>query len=160
SGSLRADHADGRGAGDVAALPPAGTAGELMSDKVLRQIQAIIQRDVSNRGLATDPQDNLLTACAGDFAQACEYLSLEHGQLVCILTGFYIPSAGAFETDGPLGAVFLARVLSKLGRPVCVIGEYACSQAIEAALADSPAGCPVIATRSDYWKMTSEALRT
>ena len=44
---------------------------------------------------------------------------------MAIITGFYItggkPPAG--ETDGPLGAVFLARALSSLGVPVMIMTD-------------------------------------
>lgn len=40
---------------------------------------------------------------------------------VMILTGFYIPEAGAPETDGPPGAVCLGRALVRLGKQVIYI---------------------------------------
>jgi hypothetical protein len=104
-----------------------------VGDRVLRQIQAIIQRDVNNRGLATDPEENLLTACSNDFVAACHELQTAR-RWVGIITGFYIPATCAAETDGPFGAVFLARVLAKLRHFVCVMTEDFCLPAVESAL--------------------------
>ena len=53
---LRADHADGRGAAGLARplrLPAPG--GPAMSDRMLDAIRDLIQEDVGNRGLRTDP---------------------------------------------------------------------------------------------------------
>ncbi len=101
-----------------------------MSDDVLRRIEAIIQRDVNHRGLATDPEDNLLTACKGDFAAACEILA-KHVRGVSIVTGFYIPLSQAGETDGPLGAMFLARVLVTLKKSVRIYSDDFCLPALQ-----------------------------
>ncbi len=54
----------------------------------LRAMRDLIQHDVGNRGLARDPHDNLLTACADDFAAACRSIAdTAHPQLA-IVTGF------------------------------------------------------------------------
>src|SRR5262245_32559968 len=101
-----------------------------MTDLFLGQIEAIIQRDVNRRGLARDPRANLLTACAGDFADAGRSLArgpVRAGDGVLILTGFYILSAKAYETDGPFGAFFLACALRELGyKPILVSDAAAC----------------------------------
>ncbi len=88
-------------------------------DEKLAAILAAVQTDPGNRGLARDPHDNLFTATQGDFEAACLSLSgcLDADCLnVQIDTGFFIPSSDppAFETDGPLGAVFLRHALDYL----------------------------------------------
>ena len=45
-----------------------------MLDAQLQAIRDVVQIDVGNRGLRTDPEDNLITACAGDFAAAAALL--------------------------------------------------------------------------------------
>jgi hypothetical protein len=50
-----------------------------------------------------------------DFCGRAAALILDHPGTVLIATGFFIPSAGATETDGPPGAVALARALAVLG---------------------------------------------
>ena len=79
----------------------------------LRLIRDVIQQDVGNRGLARDPHDNLINACPDDFANACGIIATTPEPMLAIVTGFHIPSASppASETDGPLGALFLARAL-------------------------------------------------
>ncbi len=105
-----------------------------MSEPVLEKIQSIIQRDVNHRGLASDPNENLLTACQADFAQACQSLARTAEPVVALVTGFYIPHADAAETDGPLGSVFLARALAKLGARVLLAAEPICADALKLAL--------------------------
>lgn len=76
-------------------------------DEKLAAILAAIQVDPGNRGLA-----ELFAYCPGDFAAACWQIA-GNRDVVAISTGFFIPSATppAFETDGPLGAVFIQRAL-------------------------------------------------
>jgi hypothetical protein len=85
-----------------------------MSDPVLTAMRDAIQIDPGGRGLAKDSHDNLFTACPGDFEAACRSIASEKGAALVIATGFYIPDAGG-ETDGPLGALFLARALAPIG---------------------------------------------
>lgn len=105
-----------------------------VDDKLLA-IRDAIQVDVGNRGLARDPRDNLFTACAGDFAAACRSIANSEGGLA-ILTGFYIRDADppASESDGPLGAVFLANALMRLKRPVVIFTDVFCKPALDAGL--------------------------
>ncbi|MGE0529659.1 MAG: glutamate cyclase domain-containing protein, partial [Bdellovibrionales bacterium] len=78
------------------------------------QIQNLFQQDIANRGFARDPHRNLLTESAGDFQSACISLARTPDAQVAIVTGFFIPHGEppASETDGPLGALFLARTFS------------------------------------------------
>ena len=105
-----------------------------MSDALLYELKVIMQRDVNNRGLGTVPENNLLTACQEDFAAACHSLATTTPLNVGIITGFWIPSAGAAETDGPLGALFLARVLHELGAEVILMAEDWCADALRVGL--------------------------
>ena len=86
-------------------------------DEKLAAILAAVQTDPGNRGLARDPHDNLFTATAGDFQAACRELVVQQTPAIVVSTGFYIPSANppAYETDGPLGAIFLVRAFQSLG---------------------------------------------
>jgi hypothetical protein len=96
-----------------------------------------VQRDVTNRGLASDPAENLFTLCRGDFAEACRSLGKTERAAVGVVTGFYIPKATppAAETDGPLGALFLARALVPAGVGVSIITDPSCLKAVRAGLA-------------------------
>jgi hypothetical protein len=96
----------------------------------------LIQEDVSNRGLRTDPRSNLVTATAGDFQAACRSLAETANPAVAIVTGFYIPHARppCAETDGPLGALFLARSLTSLGVAVAFATDDFCIPALRVGL--------------------------
>ncbi len=107
-----------------------------MSDPRLDAIRDLIQQDVGNRGLRTDPADNLITRTASDFAAACRSLAAATDPGVGVVTGFFIPGATppAGETDGPLGALFLARALVPLGIRVVLGTDPFCAPALEAGL--------------------------
>jgi len=103
---------------------------------VLEQIRSIISEDVGGRGLQHDPTRNLVTACLGDFAAACTHLAQTKNPAIAVVTGFYIPHGQppGGETDGPLGAVFLARALAPLGFRMVLTSEKFCIPALQAGL--------------------------
>jgi hypothetical protein len=105
-------------------------------DDMLIALRDLVQEDVGNRGLRTDPSDNLVTAFPGDFAAACHSLAAAPRPRLCVVTGFYIPAATppCGETDGPLGAVFLARALVPLGIEVVLAADGTSVPAMESAL--------------------------
>ena len=100
-------------------------------------IRDLIQEDIGNRGLRTDPAANLITACPNDLETACRSLAEHSAPAVAVVTGFYIPHAEppCAETDGPLGAIFLARALVPLGIKVVLATDAFCRPALEAGLA-------------------------
>lgn len=103
----------------------------------LQTLCELIQDDVGGRGLRTDPADNLVTACPGDFAAACAGIAEHPAPAVGVLTGFFIPHAQppCGETDGPLGALFLARALAPLGVRVVLLADPFGTNALAAGLA-------------------------
>jgi D-glutamate cyclase len=107
-----------------------------MSDAVLREVRDLIQEDVNHRGLATDPTANLINACPDDFAAACGGIAETPNAGLCIVTGFYIADADppAGETDGPLGALYLARALTPLGFRVALQTDFFCKKALQVGL--------------------------
>jgi hypothetical protein len=107
-----------------------------MSDALLAQLRDLIQTDPGNRGLRTDPVDNLITACPDDFANACRSLAATPQAKLLVVTGFYIADAHppCGETDGPLGAVFLARALQPLGVEVILATDTYCVEALRTGL--------------------------
>jgi D-glutamate cyclase len=110
----------------------------LMNDLILNQLREIIQHDIGNRGLRTDPKRNLINACPDDFASACHRLADHPSPSLAIVTGFFIPTATppAGETDGPLGALYLARALVPLGIAVTLVTDDFCVRALTAGLAE------------------------
>ncbi len=108
----------------------------MTTDEKLAAILTAVQIDPGNRGLARDPVNNLFTACSGDFAAACRDIAGCPQPVVNIITGFYIAigEPPSFETDGPLGAVFLARAFHRLGISTLLNAEPACARAMEAGI--------------------------
>jgi hypothetical protein len=108
-----------------------------VSDPRLQAIRDLIQQDPNNRGLRSDPAENLVTACAGDFEAACASIAQTQRPVIGVVTGFYItdtePPCG--ETDGPPGALFLARALAPLGIEVQVATDSFSRAALDAGLA-------------------------
>lgn len=104
---------------------------------VLDSLRDRIQEDVGQRGLRRDPVRNLVNSFPDDFALACESLARHPSPRLAIVTGFFIPTASppAGETDGPLGALFLARALVPLGVRILLVTDDFCVSALEAALA-------------------------
>ena len=58
-----------------------------------------------------------------DFCHQAASLVLEHPGTAVIVTGFYILSAGATETDGPPGAVIIGRALQSIGFEVVYVTD-------------------------------------
>jgi D-glutamate cyclase len=107
-----------------------------MMDAMLERIRDLVQEDVGTRGLRTDPAANLISAFPDDFSLACRSIADTPQAVVAIVTGFFIidaqpPSA---ETDGPLGALFLARALCPIGIKVIFLTEPFCANALRAGL--------------------------
>jgi hypothetical protein len=102
----------------------------------LRALRDAIQIDVGQRGLARDPADNLFTACPDDFAAACRSIAEHKAPRVGVVTGFMIPSVEPpmGETDGPPGALFLARAFHHLGIPTVLFSDAAGYDALWAGL--------------------------
>lgn len=108
-----------------------------MSDALLDKIRAVIQQDAGNRGLARDPVDNLFTACRDDFANACRSIAETPSAALAVVTGFPIVRGDppfSNETDGPLGAIFLARALVPLGIKVGMLTDPSCQPPLEVGL--------------------------
>lgn len=136
-----------------------------MNYHVLDEIQFIIQVDVNDRGLRALPGANLVTATAADFAAACRNLAETKDAAVGIVTGFLIPHAQppAGETDGPLGALFLARVLTALGIKVVLatdpFAESALAAGLETCHLESVVDLMVLPTFDEAQAMAPEAYR-
>jgi hypothetical protein len=107
-----------------------------MNEARLVAIRDLIQEDVNHRGLGGDPEASLIGACKNDFAAACQSVAGCQKARVLIVTGFFIPHGQppAGETDGPLGAVFLARALEHLGIKTAIASDPYCLAALEAGL--------------------------
>ncbi len=103
----------------------------MTADEKLAAILAAVQTDPGRRGLV-----ELFTACPSDFAAACRVIAKRPQAIINVVTGFIIPSADppTFETDGPLGSVFLIRAFHRLGIATLPMSELDCSRAVRAGL--------------------------
>lgn len=108
-------------------------------DRVGR-LESLVRRDPADRGLISSEADRGVL-CEGHLAGAALSLSSKRGP-VAILTGFFIPHGDppAAETDGPPGAVTLARVLAGLGREVVLVTDEPCGGAMRATAAAAGLG--------------------
>ena len=82
-----------------------------MNTAILNQLRDIIQDDIGKRGLRTDPERNLRERVPRRFRGGMPKSRRAAVPGLAIVTGFFVPTASppAGETDGPLGALFLAR---------------------------------------------------
>ena len=106
-----------------------------MSDARIARFEQLIRTDPAGRGLVTS-ESELGALCVGQLAAAANDLA-RRGRRVAIVTGFFIPRADppAAETDGPPGAVLLARALRAIGIEVTIITDEPCGPAVAAAVA-------------------------
>jgi len=103
----------------------------LLTQHLIDQFERLIRRDPGRRGLiSSEPQFGRL--CDGHLKLAAMHLA-EQGSSVAIVTGFFIPRADppAAETDGPLGALMLAKLLEQAGLTTCIITDRHCIHAIQ-----------------------------
>lgn len=100
----------------------------MTTEEQLAAILQAVQIDPGQRGLARHPARNLFNACSDDFAAACQSLVTTPNVDICLLTGFVIPTANppAWETDGPLGTLFLLQACQELGLPARLASGDAC----------------------------------
>lgn len=87
------------------------------------RIISIVARDLGGRGVAK-------VCTPYDWQTAAEALC--GAQNAAVVSGFYVPAASAPETDGPGGAVMLARAFLKSGRQAQIWTDSLCIDAIKA----------------------------
>ena len=88
----------------------------------IRRIESLIRIDPARRGLLAD--DDSAAIGVGQLDAAARALATGMREVV-IVTGFAVPTSDGFrtETDGPLGAVLLGSVLSRLGAVVSFLTD-------------------------------------
>ncbi len=106
-------------------------------ENLVDAVDRVIRYDPGRRGLSS-------WAEKGDLLRAA--LSLLEGWKVAIATGFFIPSEGAIETDGPPGALVLAHALQTLGKTAVLVVDEHAAEIIRATIdAVARVSLPVIA---------------
>lgn len=91
----------------------------------MERIAGIIAQDPGHRGIAALRVPGALAAATHVLAQA---------RRVLIITGFPVGPDGVAETDGPPGALFLGRALSRRGAEVTFATQRRCAAALSAGL--------------------------
>lgn len=96
--------------------------------KAIRAIEEIITRDVGNRGIAAITLPDQLGPAAQNFLTA---------KAVVILTGFpcRMKDSPPTETDGPPGAIALARAARKLGKKAAIATDTTSGSVMDACAA-------------------------
>lgn len=93
--------------------------------KICSKIDEIIKEDAGNRNIIPITRRNMLYDASKSLLNAKE---------IVIVTGFYIERMKTGETDGPLGAAFLAQALEKLSIKVTIMTSPFNAQIMEAAI--------------------------
>jgi hypothetical protein len=109
----------------MAATSGGGNAGSIDWDELEAELDAIVRRDPAGRGLASYRGASAPRGLGyGALRGAAEDLA-QRGERVAIVTGFCIVDAipPAAETDGPPGALYLARALAACGIGVVLISD-------------------------------------
>ena len=101
--------------------------------RVMTELETLIRRDPGRRGLCSTDAENPL--CPGHLAEAALHLA-EEADDVAIVTGFWVArgTPAACETDGPLGALFLASVFKSLGIRVRLMTDAPGMRALSAGM--------------------------
>jgi hypothetical protein len=117
-----------------------------LPSELIAKFEALIRRDPARRGLISSEAE-FGPLCPGHLGAAAMHLA-GHARTVVIVTGFFIPRGDppAAETDGPPGALFLAKALLDAGIRTVVVTDSPCIAACHAAAdaMDFP--------RSDVWE--------
>ncbi|OUO92610.1 DUF4392 domain-containing protein [Cloacibacillus sp. An23] len=104
---------------------------EALLESFAQELTALTARDAAGRGASRLSSPRELARAASAFAPLSS---------VAVVSGFYIPAAGAPETDGPGGAVALARAFLAEGRRCEIWTDSLCIDVMRKCA--EAAGCP------------------
>ena len=96
---------------DAARVKEDAAVNEALFESFAKELTAPVARDEAGRGASKLSSPRELMRAASAFAPL---------RKLAVVSGFYVPAAGAPETDGPGGAAILARAFQREGR-VCEI---------------------------------------
>lgn len=96
---------------DAARVKEDAAVNEALFESFAKELTALVARDEAGRGASKLSSSQELMRAASAFAPL---------RNLAVVSGFYVPAAGAPETDGPGGAAILARAFQREGR-VCEI---------------------------------------
>lgn len=115
---------------DAARVKEDAAVNEALFESFAKELTALVARDEAGRGASklSSPRELMRTASA--FAPL---------RKLAVVSGFYVPAAGAPETDGPGGAAILARAFQREGRECEIWTDARCIEVI--AECAKAAGC-------------------
>lgn len=87
----------------------------LSQTRAIQKIEEIYSEDAGNRGIGNISLQGQLDNALSDLLAS---------KRVMILTGFVIKAAGIGETDGPLGALSMAKALETMGKQVILVTDH------------------------------------
>lgn len=93
-------------------------------DEFFDALTALVASDRPGRAVAR-------LCCRSCWSDALEIMA--SSSRVAVITGFFVPAAGAAETDGPGGAAVLARAFSRSGRECGLFTDPLCLPVVHAA---------------------------
>lgn len=103
---------------------------EALFESFAKELTALVARDEAGRGASKLSSPRELIRAASAFAPL---------RKLAVVSGFYVPAAGAPETDGPGGAAILARAFQREGRECEIWTDARCIEVI--AECAKAAGC-------------------
>lgn len=103
---------------------------EALFESFAKELTALVARDEAGRGASKLSSPSELMRAASAFAPL---------RKLAVVSGFYVPAAGAPETDGPGGAAILARAFQREGRECEIWTDARCIEVI--AECAKAAGC-------------------
>ena len=103
---------------------------EALFESFAKELTALVARDEAGRGASKLSSPSELMRAASAFAPL---------RKLAVVSGFYVPAAGAPETDGPGGAAILARAFQREGRECEIWTDARCIEVL--AECAKAAGC-------------------
>ena len=115
---------------DAARVKEDAAVNEALFESFAKELTALVARDEAGRGASklSSPRELMRAASAFDPLRK-----------LAVVSGFYVPAAGAPETDGPGGAAILARAFQREGRECEIWTDARCIEVI--AECAKAAGC-------------------
>ncbi|MCL2683987.1 MAG: DUF4392 domain-containing protein [Synergistaceae bacterium] len=95
----------------------------MLDQQRARRLTEIVSGGISGRGPSVLCDDVLWDDAVG---------LIRASKSAAVITGFFVPSAGAVETDGPGGSVVLARALAGLGLHTEIWTDFRCVPVLKA----------------------------
>ena len=115
---------------DAARVKEDAAVNEALFESFAKELTALVARDEAGRGASKLSSPRELMRAASAFAPL---------RKLAVVSGFYVPAAGAPETDGPGGAAILARAFQRDGRECEIWTDARCIEVL--AECAKAAGC-------------------